>query len=320
MSSISNTDQHHYTIDRPLRIGTRGSQLAVTQAEEVKRRLVSTLTIDPSAIEIRTIKTTGDILTDRPLSEVGGKGLFTKEIEHALLNDEIDIAVHSAKDMPTILPDGLGIVAFLEREDNRDAFISQKARTLDDLPSGAVVGTASLRRQAQVLRYRSDLNVTVLRGNVQTRLQKLKNGYADATLLAVAGLNRLNMTDVITTVLDSKSFMPACAQGAICIEARLDDLASQALVSTIHDPDTAVVVEAERAFLNALEGSCRMPIGGMATLDGETITLTGEVLNITGEASYTMSHIGHRFDAIRIGHDMGMELRSRLEHRELGRV
>ena len=232
----------------PLRIGTRGSKLALVQAHEVRRRLMARLERPEEAFEIVVITTTGDRVRDRPLSEIGGKGLFTKEIEEALFAKTIDLAVHSAKDMPTELPDGLGLTAFLPREDVRDAFISSTYKTLEDMPAGAVVGSSSLRRAALIRSMRPDLEVIQFRGNVDTRLQKLADGVADATLLAHAGLRRMDLTHVISSLLDPDEFVPAVAQGAICIESRLDDDETRDAVATLNDLDTEFRVLAERAF------------------------------------------------------------------------
>ena len=244
-----------------MRIGSRGSPLALVQAREVQARLAAAAGADPASIEIKVIRTTGDTIQDRPLMEAGGKGLFTKEIEEALLSGAIDLAVHSSKDMTTLLPPGLILSGFLPREDARDTFISRKTKSLHDLPSGAVVGTASLRRQAMVLRARPDLRIVPLRGNVETRLRKIQDGVADATLLAVAGLKRLGLISAATELLDIDAFLPAVGQGAIGIETRVDDTATRALVAKISDPDTAAALAAERAFLAVLDGSCRTPIG-----------------------------------------------------------
>ncbi len=247
-----------------LRIGSRGSALALVQAREVQSRLAKACGLPAGRIEITAIRTTGDMIQDRPLAEAGGKGLFTKEIEEALLAGAIDLAVHSAKDMPTVLPAGLVLTAFLPREDARDAFISRKAKTLGGLPRGAIVGTASPRRQALVKRLRPDLGITPLRGNVETRLRKLEAGDADATLLAVAGLKRLGLLAAATMVFDIDEFLPAVGQGAIGIETRADDMRTRALVAAIDDADTATALAAERAFLAVLDGSCRTPIAGHA--------------------------------------------------------
>ncbi len=246
------------------RIGTRGSPLALAQAHEVRRRLAKAHGLPESEFDVVPITTSGDRIQNRPLSEAGGKGLFTKEIEEALLGGSIDLAVHSAKDMPTILPDGLVIAAYLPREDVRDAFISPRHASLDALPAGATVGTSSLRRQAQVLRGHPHLRVAGLRGNVETRLRKLEAGDADATLLACAGLNRLGLQHRITAPIDTGIMLPAVAQGAIAIEIRAADEATAALLGAINHQETALCVTAERAFLARLDGSCRTPLAGLA--------------------------------------------------------
>jgi len=263
------------------------------------------------AFEIVVVKTSGDQIQDRPLSEVGGKGLFTKEIEDMLLDGSLDLAVHSSKDMPTVLPEGLGITAFLPREDVRDAFISPKAKTLRDLPHGAVVGSSSLRRQAMVKRLRPDIEVVMYRGNVQTRLRKLEEGVVDATLLAHAGLKRLGLGDVVTSVIEADDFVPAVGQGAICIESRLDDEKTNGLLSAINDPETRVRLEAERAFLGVLDGSCRTPIGGLAIVDGDTVTLKGVILKPDGSQMHEVEHSGSVQDAEAIGLAAGEELKSK---------
>ena len=225
----------------------------------------------PEQCELVIIKTTGDRITDRPLIEAGGKGLFTKELEEALFAGDIDLAVHSMKDMPAILPQGLAISAILEREDPRDAFVSLKYASLDALPAGAVIGTSSPRRQAQVLRARPDLRVVGFRGNVETRLRKLEEGVADATFLACAGLNRLGLSQHITAAMPTDVMLPAVAQGAIGIEIRADDDATAQLIAPLNDAATALCVTAERAYLAQLEGSCRTPIAGYAELNGGSL-------------------------------------------------
>ena len=247
-----------------MRIGSRGSPLALVQAREVLRRLSAACGLAADEIEIKIIRTSGDTIVGRPLAEIGGKGLFTKEIEEALLSGAIDLAVHSSKDMPTMLPTGLVLSAFLPREDARDAFISRKAKTLRELPKAALVGTASLRRQALVKRLRPDLQVVPLRGNVETRLRKLEAGDVHATLLAVAGLKRLGLLSAATTLLEIDEFLPAVGQGAIGIETRAADDATRTLVARVNDADTATALAAERAFLAVLDGSCRTPIAGHA--------------------------------------------------------
>ncbi len=248
-----------------LRLGTRGSPLALAQAHEVRDRLAKAHGLAPDLIEISVIKTSGDRILDRPLAEIGGKGLFTKEIEEALLANEIDLAVHSMKDMQTALPDGLRIGAVLEREDVRDAFISLKYPNLDAVPQGATVGTSSLRRQAQLLNTRPDLKVVGFRGNVQTRLKKLEDGVAEATFLAVAGLKRLGMADRITQLLPLEQSIPACAQGVLGLETRAQDFLTAELIRrALHDPAEERRVAAERSFLARMGGSCQTPLAAHA--------------------------------------------------------
>jgi len=294
-----------------LRIGSRGSPLALAQAHEVQRVLAAASAIAPEQIAIKVIRTTGDMVQDRPLAEAGGKGLFTKEIEQALLSRTIDVAVHSSKDMPTVLPPGLVLSAFLPREDPRDAFISRKAKSLAELPAGAVVGTASLRRQALLKRLRGDLAVVALRGNVATRLRKLAAGEVDATLLAVAGLKRLGLVEEATALLDIDEFLPAVGQGAIGIETRADDAATGALLSKINDADTATALAAERAFLAVLDGSCRTPIAGHARIEDGTVRFRGMILRPDGGAVFEASREGRRDEAAALGADAGHELRHR---------
>ena len=272
-----------------IRIGTRGSPLALAQARMVHAALAAQ---GAGEIEIVAIRTSGDRIQDRPLSEAGGKGLFTKEIEEALLAGTIDLAVHSAKDMPTLLPEGLMLAACLPREDVRDAFISRKAASLRELPQGAVVGTASLRRQAMVKRLRPDVSVVPLRGNVETRLRKLEAGEVDATLLALAGLKRLGLADKATALLDAQEFLPAVGQGAITIEARADDARTRALLAKIDHADTSMALGCERAFLAVLDGSCRTPIAGHAVLDGDAISFRGMILRPDGSEAFETSRAG----------------------------
>jgi hydroxymethylbilane synthase len=294
-----------------LRIGSRGSPLALAQAREVKDRLAAAAGLDAERIEIKVIRTTGDVIQDRPLAEAGGKGLFTKEIEEALLAGLIDLAVHSAKDMPTVLPPGLLLAGFLPREDARDAFISRTAKSLDELPAAAVVGTASPRRQAMVKRLRQDLDVVTLRGNVETRLRKLDAGEVDATLLAVAGLKRLGLLAAATAILDADEFLPAVGQGAIGIETRAKDGARRTLVAAIDDPDTATAIAAERAFLAVLDGSCRTPIGGHARVSGGTVRFRGMIVRPDGTEAFEVFRDGRREDAAGLGADAGRELKER---------
>jgi hydroxymethylbilane synthase len=294
-----------------LRVGTRGSPLALAQAGEVRARLAAALGCAPDEIDIRVIRTSGDKIQDRPLTEAGGKGLFTKEIEEALLAGEIDLAVHSAKDMPTILPDGLMLAACLEREDPRDVFISRTARTLDTLSRGATLGTASLRRQAIAKRARPDLNIVPLRGNVETRLRKLDDGTMAATILALAGLKRLGIAERATTIMSVEEFLPAVGQGAIAIETRANDQRTRAAIAAIDHSDTSIAIAAERAFLAELDGSCKTPIAGHAVISGTTIRFRGLIAKPDGSAAHDISGTGARSDAVRIGADAGRELRAR---------
>ena len=294
-----------------LRIGSRGSPLALAQAREVKLRLAAMAGLDDDRIEVKVIRTTGDAIQDRPLAAAGGKGRFTKEIEEALLSGVIDLAVHSTKDMPTVLPPGLVLAGFLPREDARDAFVSRKAPRLDALPEGAVVGTASLRRQAMIKRMRPDLDVVTLRGNVETRLRKLDAREADATVLAVAGLKRLGLLSAVTAILEADEFLPAVGQGAIGIETRANDDARRALVAAVDDADTATAIAAERAFLGVLDGSCRTPIGGHARLSGDTIRFRGMIIRPDGTEAFEAFREGHRGDAAKLGADAGRELKDR---------
>jgi hydroxymethylbilane synthase len=287
--------------ERLVRIGTRGSALALAQAHEVRARLMAAHDLPETAFDIVIIKTTGDMILDRPLSEVGGKGLFTKEIEEALLERRIDLAVHSMKDMQTALPDGLMIGATLPREDVRDAFISLKHASFEALPEGAVVGTSSLRRQAQIKRIRPDLQIVGFRGNVQTRLTKLRDEVAEATFLACAGLRRLGLADHITAPVPTASMLPAVAQGAIGIEIRIDDEDTAALILPLDDKSTSLCVTTERAFLATLEGSCRTPIAGLALLDGGILTFKGETLSPDGRRQVISTKTGPASSAADLG-------------------
>ena len=294
-----------------LRIGSRGSPLALVQAREVASRLAMACGLAPERIEIKTIRTTGDMIQDRPLAEAGGKGLFTKEIEEALRSGTIDLAVLSSKDMPTFLPAGLVLSAFLPREDPRDAFVSRQAKNLRDLPQGAVVGTASPRRRALVKRLRPDLAIVPLRGNVETRLRKIENGDADATVLALAGLKRLGLVGAATAVLDLDEFLPAVGQGAIGIETRDDDTKTGALVEAINDADTATALATERAFLAVLDGSCRTPIAGHARVIDGVVRFRGLIAKTDGSEALEVSREGARADAVSLGTDAGRELKAR---------
>lgn len=291
-----------------LRIGTRGSPLALAQARDVQRRLMAAHGLAEVDVPITIIKTSGDRIQDRPLSEVGGKGLFTKEIEEALLAREIDLAVHSMKDLETKLPAGLALSAVLEREDVRDAFISLKYKSLADMPAGAVVGTSSLRRRAAVLRLRPDVKIVEFRGNVETRLGKLEAGVADATLLACAGLNRLGQAHRVTARIAVEDMLPAVAQGAVGIEIRSDDTRTAQMVGALDHPPSALCVTAERAFLARLDGSCRTPIAALARLDGSTLTLQGTLLATDGSAAWSASRRGSPEEATRMAVDAAEEV------------
>jgi hydroxymethylbilane synthase len=285
--------------------------LALAQARTVRERLAAALGRPADTIELKIIRTTGDTIIDRPLAEEGGKGLFTKEIEEALMRGDIELAVHSAKDMPTFLPKGLILAACLEREDPRDVFISAKAKTIAALPQGAKVGTASLRRQAIMKRARPDLEVAPLRGNVETRLRKLDDGEADAIILALAGLRRLGLEGRATRIMSADEFLPAAGQGAIAIETREDDAETRALLAKIDHSDTSTAVAAERAFLAVLDGSCKTPIGAHAIIEGETLRFRGLIARPDGSAAHDIAATGARSDAVQIGESSARELKQR---------
>ena len=296
-------------------IGTRGSPLALAQAHETQDRLAAALGLDRVQLPLSIIKTTGDAIQDRPLSEAGGKGLFTKELDIALLDGAIDLAVHSAKDLPTGLPAGLVIAGYLPREDVRDALISPLAPDLVSLPPGTLVGSASLRRQAMVKRLRPDLEVGLLRGNVGTRLAKLASGEVGATLLALAGLKRLGLTDHVTATLSEDDFLPAVGQGAIAIVTRSGDERVRNAVDLILDRATGVALAAERAYLTVLDGSCRTPIAGHArvmTERGSAVRFRGLVLRPDGSESLEASGEGAAADAEAIGREAGRSIKSRM--------
>ncbi len=293
-----------------LRLGTRGSPLAMAQAHEVRARLIAS-GVAEAAISIAAFKTSGDKIQDRPLSEAGGKGLFTKELEDALLAGEIDAAVHSMKDVATRLPEGLAIAAVLAREDVRDGFISLRRGRLMDLPKGCVFGTSSLRRQAQMLRLRPDLVIVGFRGNVQTRLGKLRDGVAEATLLAVAGLKRLAMTDQITEIVEADTLLPAAAQGAIGVEIRADDRDTARAVAALDHQPSHLAVVAERAFLDTLDGSCRTPIAALAVLANGRLDFRGEVISPDGTRHVAVTRSALPQEALRMGADAGQEVLAR---------
>ena len=302
-----------------LRIGTRGSPLALVQARETRSRLMAALRRAENEFEIVVIKTTGDMVQGRPLSEIGGKGLFTKELEEALLAGSIDLAVHSMKDMQTALPHGLKIGAVLPREDVRDAFISLKFPNLNAMPAGSVVGTSSLRRQAQLLFVRPDLKVIGFRGNVQTRLKKLHDGIADATFLAVAGLKRLGLQDRITSAVETTQMLPAVAQGAIGIEIRDSDKRTADIVAPLNHAASATAVTAERAFLARLEGSCRTPIAGLAEIANGALLFRGQVLSPDGKIAFSVERRGSMAKAYELGLEAADEILSKHDTRILFR-
>ena len=295
---------------QPLKIGTRGSPLALVQAHETRGRLMAAHGLPVEAFEVVVIKVTGDMVQDRALSAIGGKGLFTREIEEALAEGAIDIAVHSMKDMPVLQPEGLLIDCYLPREDVRDAFVSRVARSLADLPQGAVVGSSSLRRRAQVLLRRPDLTLVEFRGNVQTRMRKLDGGVAAATFLAMAGLNRLGLT-VAQRPVEPEDMLPAVAQGAIGVERRADDVRVSLLLSAIHHTDTGLRLAAERAFLTRLDGSCQTPIAGLAVLDGGGLWLRGEILRPDGSRAVTGEMRGDAGDGAVMGRELADDLLGR---------
>lgn len=301
------------TIRPRLIIGTRGSPLARAQATAVAGAMAAAHAdlASPGEIEIRIIKTTGDMVQDRTLSEIGGKGLFTKEIEDQLASGEIDIAVHSMKDVPTSLPEGLGIVAIMEREDPRDALIGPY-KSLADIPFGATVGTASLRRAAQTLHLRPDLKIEPLRGNVETRLRKVSEGIVAATFLAMAGLNRLGLTEKSGAIaLDPTVMLPATAQGAVGIEARLTDARTLALLAAIDHHPSHICVRAERAMLAVLDGNCRTPIAGLAILEGDRLTLEGAVVTPDGKILHRLVEHGHADAPETLGMRVGERLKTK---------
>ena len=291
-----------------IKIGTRGSPLALAQAYETRDRLMAAHGLDEARFEVVVIKTTGDRIQDRPLGEIGGKGLFTKEIEDALLDGSIDLAVHSMKDMPVEQPDGLVLDCYLLREDVRDAFVSLKYTSIDDLPKGAKLGSSSLRRRAQILHMRPDIEVVEFRGNVQTRLRKLDEGVADATFLAMAGLNRLGNANIAQSAVEVDKILPAVAQGAIGIERRADNVKIHTMLSAIADTDTATRLAAERAFLKALDGSCQTPIAGLATLDGGTLILKGQILRTDGSDQVSGEISGPAADGPALGQELAAAL------------
>jgi hydroxymethylbilane synthase len=298
---------------RPLRIGTRGSPMALRQTELVRKRLsaVHPALATAGMIEIVAIRTTGDRVQDRRLAEIGGKGLFAKEIDEALIDCRIDLAVHSLKDLETWLPDGVEIACILPRDDPRDAFLSTKAARLAELPEGAVVGTASLRRQAQLLRRRPDLRIVPLRGNADTRIRKLQAGEVDATLLALCGLQRIGLAHLASEILPRAIMLPAVGQGALAVECRAGDEQVRQLLAPLHDMPSAACATAERAMLAVLDGSCHTPIAALAEVENGRLAIEGVLLTADGSAEIRARSIGDIADAVVLGTALGEELRRR---------
>lgn len=294
-----------------IRIGTRGSPLALAQAYETRDRLMAAHRLESDAFEIVTFTTTGDAIRDRPLSEIGGKGLFTKELEEALFAGAIDLAVHSMKDMPAKPPVGLDIAALLPREDPRDAFISLASKTLIELPQAAILGSSSVRRTAQALRVRPDLGSVPFRGNVQTRLKKLQDGIAHATFLAVAGLNRLGLSDKITSIMSMDEMLPSVAQGAIGIQIKAKDEVTRKMLMPLNHESTSIAVICERGFMAALDGSCRTPIAGHAIIQNNILKFRGEALTLDGKQVFEVSREGPLYDGFKMGVDAGEEVKAR---------
>ncbi|MFY9626597.1 MAG: hydroxymethylbilane synthase [Methylocystis sp.] len=304
----------------PLRIGTRGSPLALAQTHQTRALLAKAHGVPEDHFTIEIIRTTGDAIQDRALAESGGKGLFTKELDAALIAGAIDLAVHSSKDLPTHLPTEIIVAGYLPREDVRDAFIGRNGATLPQLPKGATVGTASLRRAAQVKRLRPDINTALLRGNVETRLKKVQSGEFDGTLLALAGLKRLGLDSHATEILPLEGFMPAAGQGAIGITCRAADAGTRAALAPILDEATGLALAAERSFLTVLDGSCRTPIAAHARLEGKQLIFVGEVLRSDGGEFFSARGAGHAVDAALIGYNAGHDILLRLPHGVAGLV
>lgn len=297
-------------------IGTRGSPLALAQAYLTQKLLGEAFEelAPEGAVKIQTIKTTGDMVLDKALKDLGGKGLFTKELDVCLLNKEVDICVHSMKDVPTWLVPNTVLPCLLEREDTRDVFISPKADRLEDLPDGSVIGSASLRRQAQILAKNPTLKVVNFRGNVQTRLRKLDDGEVDATLLALAGLKRMDMTEFITSTLEQEEMLPAISQGAIGIQCREDDEQTIKYIMALNHPETKICVDCERAFLSALDGNCRTPIAGQANIVDGVLQFRGLIAAEDGTEIHRTEASGSPEDAVKIGTDAGLVLKERAPH------
>jgi hydroxymethylbilane synthase len=295
-----------------IRIGTRGSPLALRQANEVREQLIEKHSLKIENFEIVIIKTTGDKIVDRPLSSIGGKGLFTKEIEEALADKKIDIAVHSMKDMPTRQPENLIIDCFLKREDPRDAFISKKFEMLSQVITNTVIGTSSLRRKAQILNLMPSVKVIEFRGNVQTRLQKLDEGIADCTFLAMAGLKRLGLNQLINKPIPVTTMLPAVAQGIIGIERRVEDKNIEAMLKSINHKPTMQMANAERTMLRILDGSCETPIAGLAIIDKNKMTLKAEVLRVDGTEKIYYESTNNISNAVNLGQTVGEHLKSKI--------
>lgn len=289
-----------------LRIGTRGSPLALWQANWIKSLLEAEH--EDLTVSLVKIKTSGDKIQDVPLAKVGGKGLFTKEIEEGLLRNEVDIAVHSMKDVPMKLPPGLILSVITEREDPRDALISREGKKLDELPEGAKVGTGSFRRTTQLLAYRPDLNIVPMRGNVGTRLEKMETENLDAIILAAAGLNRMGMADRITECIPPEIMLPGGGQGAVGIETRKDDPGVMDRIYALEHEETHTALEAERSFLHRLEGGCQVPIGVYATVDGESLHIRGMVGSLDGKQIFKTEATGAIQDAVKLGDDCAKEI------------
>jgi len=293
-----------------VKIGTRSSQLALIQAAQLRQALSLAHEWPLEQIEIVPMSTKGDRNTDITLAQIGGKGLFTQEIEQALLEGRIDLAVHSTKDMPTLLPEGLQLNSFLPREDPRDAFIGRdQTMRIDSLPQGAVIGTSSLRRQAFICHYRPDLTIMALRGNVETRLNKLQQGEMQGTFLSVAGLKRLKREEVISEIMSEDIMLPAPGQGAIAVESRVDDARMARLLAPIGCPETHDALACERSFLAALDGSCRTPLGGLAQIMGDDMLFRGAIASPDGCLCYRVEMRGNRGEKVQIGREAAEKLR-----------
>jgi len=298
-----------------IKLGTRGSPLALAQAYETKKRLAEAFPDElaaDDAVEIKVIKTTGDMVLDKALKDVGGKGLFTKELDVSLLNGDVDVCVHSMKDVPTWLVPGTILPCNLPREDTRDAWISPSGKLPQDLPDGSVIGTASLRRQAQLYAINPTFKCVNFRGNVQTRLKKLQEGIVDATMLAKAGLNRMNLEEHITAVLEWDTCLPAVAQGAIGIQIREDDEKIARYIAALNDEKTKVCVDCERAFLAALDGNCRTPIAGQAKIVDGKLVFEGLIAKVDGTTVLRTSRTGELADAVKMGTEAGEELKEQV--------